>query len=256
MKLSVCVVNHYSEDKLYKFLESWEFFRPDFLFEFIVVDNGSGDEAMAEKLVRMFGPKVQVIRPGSNIGFGSAMNRAVREAKGEYILVANPDLELIDNSIGKLLEFADKMKDFGVIGPRLIHVDGRVQESARRFPRFIDLIVNRLPGFRKSKGRYLMRSADLNSETKVDWMVGAALLMKRDRILEMKGFDERFFLFFEDTDLCRRIKQAGHDIWYYPGAVFLHAEKRLSERGFWPFKKVFWIHLASALKYYRKWGLR
>jgi len=67
------------------------------------------------------------------------------------------------------------------------------------------------------------------------------------------GFDERFFLFFEDTDLCRRMKQAGYSVQLVPDAMMIHSKHRLSERGFWPFKRVFWIHLGSALKYFAKW---
>lgn len=97
-----------------------------------------------------------------------------------------------------------------------------------------------------------MRDIDLSKKTKVDWLVGAAMLMKKDRFLDLGGFDERFFLFFEDTDLCRRLKNEGHDVWYYPEVSMTHSEKRLSERGLWPLKKVFWVHLASAGKYFWK----
>lgn len=257
MKLSVCVVNYHNDKELIRFLDSLESFRPKSLNEVIVVNNGSSESNLKRLLQDEYGNWVEVIEMSKNLGFGKAQNKAVKKARGEYVLLANPDLELIDGSLQSLLDFADEKGDFGAIGPKLVHPDETVQESCRRFPKFLDLLGNRLPflpGFKKRKSRYLMRDKNLDETTKVDWLVGAAMLMKRDRFLEMGGFDERFFLFFEDTDLCRRLGEAGADVWYYPGACFLHANERLSERGLWPFKKVFWIHLASACKYFRKWG--
>lgn len=79
------------------------------------------------------------------------------------------------------------------------------------------------------------------------------MLMKRERFLEVGGFDERFFLFMEDTDLCRRMKEKGYEVWFDPRAEMIHSQERLSARGWWPFRKVFWIHFSSVLKYFWKW---
>jgi GT2 family glycosyltransferase len=202
---------------------------------------------------------VRVISSERNLGFGAAQNRAVKEAKGEYVLLANPDLRVRKGGVKNLLEFSDHLQDFGVIGPRLVHQDGYVQESARRFPKLSDLLMRRLrflPYFKKRSDRYLMKDVDLDVPREVDWMVGAALLMKRERFQEIGGFDERFFLFFEDTDLCRRLIEKGYSVWYFPQASFIHPKLRLSDSrmpGMWVFKKTFWIHLGSAFKYFKKW---
>jgi len=258
MKLSITIVNYHSEKPLRKFLQSLEAYRPEFLHEVIVVDNSQSREEMRD-LQEDFGEWLQVIEVHQNLGFGAAQNKAVKKAKGEYILIANPDMEVTEASLKDLLDYGHDIKDFGIIGPQLIYPDGDVQESCRRFPRFSDLLVNRLrflPGFNKRARSYLMEGRSLSKPTQVDWLVGAAMLMKRDRFEELGGFDERFFLFFEDTDLCRRAKEVGYDVWYFPESQFVHSRQRLSDSripGMWIFKKTFWIHLSSALKYFWKW---
>lgn len=258
MKLSICVVNYHSEKTLRDFFESLTLFRPQCLFEVIVVNNG-GDKEALKKLRKEFGNWLSILSPPKNIGFGAAQNRAVHKARGEYIFLCNPDLEVDEGGFAKLLEFAEDLGEFGIIGPRLMYANGEIQASCRRFPRFFDLIGKRLgflPFFRQRLQRYLMGEKALEKPTKVEWLVGAAMLMKRDVFLQLKGFDERFFLFFEDTDLCRRVRQADYDVWYYPDSVFLHRQERLSESrwpGFWVFKKTFWIHFMSSLKYFWKW---
>ena len=255
MKLSVCVVNYHSEEDLRNFLRSFADFRPDCLHEVVVVDNSASEQKL-EDLREEFGEWVTTVSPQKNLGFGAAQNRAVKKAKGEYVLLCNPDLEIQDESVERLMRFAEQQEDLGVVGPQLIHPDGESQESCRRFPTFTDLVIKRMglrSLFPRLTKRYLMQDKKLDKPTEVDWLVGAALLMKRDRFLEVGGFDERFFLFFEDTDLCRRMKQAGYSVQLYPDAMLVHSKHRLSERGFWPFKWVFWIHLGSAMKYFWKW---
>lgn len=258
MKLSVCVVHYHAEDELERFLESFVQHRPDFLHEVLIVDNGSTMD-LREWVNERFGDWVRVINPGNNIGFGAAHNRSVGEAKGEYVLLANADVEFREKSLATMLEFAEGIRSLGVVGPKLLYPSGEVQESSRRFPRFLDLASKRLewvPKFQRRADRYLMRDVSLEAPQEVDWLVGAVLLMKRDRFLEVGGFDERFFLFFEDTDLCRRLREKGYQVWYYPEVEMLHASQRLSESrwpGMWIFKKTFWIHVGSAVKYFLKW---
>ncbi len=257
MKLSICLVNYHSEAGIRKFLESVMDYRPDCLHEVLIMNNSPSQDLRV--LVEEYGDWVKVHKLQKNIGFGKAQNKAVKLAHGEYILICNPDIEAQEGSLTRLLAYADRLDDFGIIGPRLAYPEGGVQESARRYPSMSDLSVKRLglsKLFSKKMKKYLMKDRKFQDSEKVDWLVGAAMLMKREKFLEIGGFDDRFFLFFEDTDLCRRVNEAGHDVWYYPEAEFFHSQERLSERGFWPFKKVFWIHMASAGKYFWKWRAR
>ncbi|MDP3975781.1 MAG: glycosyltransferase family 2 protein [bacterium] len=259
MKLSICIVNYYSERELGRFLESIAVYRPEHLFEVIVVDNS---QSGIQSLKAEFGDWLHIIDSFKNVGYGQALNRAVKKAKGEYVFLCNPDLEAQDGSFQKLLHFADRTGEFGIIGPKLLFVEGGIQDSCRRFPNCWDLMIKRLGLSRWFPGRmeqYLMKHKKPDEQAEVDWLVGAALLMKRDTFQALRGFDERFFLFFEDTDLCRRCWEKQLSVMYYPDATFLHTRQRLSESawpGFWIFKKVFWIHLISAGKYFWKWRKR
>lgn len=256
MKLSLCLVNYYSERDLLNFLESFADFRPECLYEVIVVNNGSTELNLNEMLHERCGNHIQVIEPKRNLGFGAAQNRAVKKAKGDWVFLVNPDIEVRDRSLEHLLEFAESEEKLGIVGPRLYHEDGSMQSSARRFPSFFDLVVKRLGMgrfFQKRLERHLYKGLSMSKPTKVDWLVGAAMLMKRERFLEVGGFDERFFLFMEDTDLCRRMKEKGYEVWFDPRAEMIHSQERLSARGWWPFRKVFWIHFSSVLKYFWKW---
>lgn len=252
MKLSICVVNYHSCDQIAQLLSSLCAYRPTCLYEVVIVNNSPQEKLKV--LVDDYGDFVRIIEARENLGFGKAQNIAVQHAKGDYVLFCNPDIEVQDGGLRKLLAFADSKKRFGVAGPRLEYAEGGVQSSARTFPGLLDLLVSRLQ-LTKSKRyqRYLMTKRRFLHPTEVDWMVGAVLLVQRERFLKLGGFDERFFLFFEDTDLCRRFHEAGYGVWYVPDSIFFHSRDRLSERGFWVFKKVFWIHLSSALKYFWKW---
>jgi len=258
MKLSICIVHYHSEAHLERFLQSIFRFPPHVDYEVLVVDNGSSID-LPLHLSRLFPDKIKVFNFGGNLGFGRAQNLVVQHARGEYVFLCNPDLELRSGSLDMLLSFAEEHPDFGIIGPKLLYADGGVQESSRRFPKFSDLFLKRLglfPFFKKRVGRYLMHDVNLNESVTVDWLVGAAMLMRRDVFLQLGGFDERFFLFFEDTDLCRRAGEIGYPVWYHPRAEVVHTRKRLSESevpGMWVFQKTFWIHLGSAMKYFKKW---
>ena len=249
MKLSICIVHYYQTAELQQFLESLADYPPHCLYEVLIVDNGSeGDEI--KQLSKRLGDHIHVITPGKNLGFGKAMNKAVKKARGEYVFLANPDLEFQDASLKRLFEHLEKHPKAGIVGPQLISPDESLQHSVRSFPSMMDLVSKRLG---MSKDGYLLADKELNKHQTVDWMVGAAMLMKKELFEDLKGFDERFFLFFEDTDLCRRVWEQGKEVWYCPSAQMIHSSTRLSQRGLWVFKKVFWIHLSSALKYFWKW---
>lgn len=237
-----------------KFLDSVMDYRPDCLHEVVVVNNGSSQSL--KDLKDEYGEWVKIVDAGSNLGFGRAQNLAVEHSKGKYILICNPDVEVQEGSLGRMLDYADSIKHFGALGPKLNFPEGGVQQSARRFPTWRNLMMRRLGLhgiFSKKKREHFRKDERYPDAHLVDWLVGAAILMKKDYFEELGGFDDRFFLFLEDTDLCRRVRESGQEVLYYPKVEFMHSKERLSERGFWPFKKVFWIHLASAGKYFWKW---
>lgn len=230
-----------------------------FPFEYILVDNAAGDGTGA--MVREMFPWVKVIDAPGNIGFGAGNNIAFREAKGEYVMLVNPDLTIFSGEMEKLLAFADAHPDLGLIGPKLLNPDGSLQRSFHRFPGPLIPILRRTPLGRTSWGkriidRYLMKDVDATQTQDVDGLFGAAILIRRPALDAIGFFDERFFMYFEDVDLCRRAWEKGWRVCYAPVASFVHYHQRESEvKRVWHLftNRVLREHIKSAVRYFWKY---
>lgn len=201
--------------------------------EVIVVDNASSD-ATPSLLPKRF-PWVRCVASQENLGFPGGCNRGYAESHGRFVYFLNPDTELLPNSLWTLYQAIQADETIGVIGPQLRYSDGSLQSSRRRFP-------TRLTGFFEStwlgrlwpgnpwRRRYHLADWPATIRQDVDWVTGAALLVRREA-LEMVGpFDEDFFMYSEELDLCRRIKAAGWRIVYEPAAIVIHYEGRSSQQ--------------------------
>jgi GT2 family glycosyltransferase len=228
--------------------------------EVLVVDNHSSDDSIGYIRNRARAcPSVRVIETPQNIGYGKGNTLGARLAAGEYILIINPDNELEPQGAERMVEKMRAESSIGILGPQLVHEDGTVRDSFRTFPTVTDLFIKRMAFLRRRfperVRRYLQHGEDLSATRYVDWLAGACLLMRRDFFLQLEGFDPRFFLFFEDTDLCRRCWAAGKRVVYFPRVQARDRKHRLSEGGMWALftKKTARIHLLSAIKYFWKW---
>ncbi len=261
MKLSVIIVNYNHRFFPKLAVEALEKSVVHFPFEIIVVDNNSVDQESVSFLKQAHEKKrLTLICSPQNIGFGRGNNLGATIAKGEYILFHNPDVTVEADSLQKMVDFMEKNSDIGLIGPKLMYSSGKVQDSCRRHMSFFDLVLNRtplgrLPMYKKRLQKYLMEDFDHHKIQDVDLITGAAMMMKKVFFDEIGGFDPRYFLFMEDFDLCREVTKAGKRVVYYPEAVMHHFHKRLSQGTFVKVltKKVFWLHVSSALKYFWKW---
>jgi len=227
-RLSVIIVNWNVRDLLESCLSSiyLETELPEDEYEIFVVDNDSSDGSA--DMVRERFPKVHLVANTENIGFGRANNQVLDQCKGEYILLFNPDAMLIDNAIDKLLEHADKCQDTAIWGVRLLNVDRTLQRwTGGAFPNIANIaghyfFVSRLLSyFCATKSLYL--EADVDVDVDVDWVSGACMLL-RVKSLNGKLFDERFFMYGEDMELCHRIKMTGWKVLYTPIASVVHVQ--------------------------------
>jgi GT2 family glycosyltransferase len=268
MKLSICIVHYRQELELERFLESIYDKPPGMEFEVIVVDNsvyGNGSAFGSEKLEilkRRFEEKgnCTFIVSDTNLGYGQGHEVAFSASVGSYVAFCNADLEAGENSFDALLGYMEDHEKAGLVGPKLVYDDGTVQDSYRRFPRLMDHVVKRLGlsgVFKKRMGEYLMWEKDSALTESVDWVVGAVMVLKRGVYKQIGGFDKRFFLFFEDTDLCRKVWERDLEVVYVAESVFFHHHKRLSNKSSSfvknLFHKAFWSHVVSGLKYFWKW---
>jgi GT2 family glycosyltransferase len=193
--------------------------------EIIVVDNGSTDGSA--EFVTKECPSVRLIRHSANLGFAKAVNAGMRASSGKYVLLLNQDIRIRRGATGSLLARIESDRSIGVIGPKFVGFDGKTQQSARAFPSmrhvwYDALLLSRL--FRKHRefGAWRMGWFDHEHELEVDQPMGAALLMRREVIDKLGEFDELFPIFFNDVDYCRRVKEAGYKLLYYPDAVIEH----------------------------------
>lgn len=251
-ELSIITVgmNHLSFVK--EMLESlYSIGRPNVPFELIFVDNCSTDGTV--EYIRDKYPSVILIENKEKYGFARNNNIGVEHAAGKYILILNPDIILTPGAIDKLYNYAIDNETCGIVAPKLENRDGSLQYSARKFPS-IKTLLNRIitngndGSANKDVQSYLMTNLSLDKASEVDWCMGAALLIQHNLYKKLKGFDERFFLYVEDMDLCYRCWEMGKKVIYYPLSRMTHVHQRSSKR----LNKKTLIHFKSFFYFFRK----
>lgn len=204
--------------------------------EVIVVDSASTDDSPA--LVRERFPSVRLIELERNPGYGGALNAGFALADGEYLLALNADAWPVGDAIRDLVSFAESKPHAGVVGPRLLNPDGTLQKSLRGFPSIWRLATEYVflrwfaPRSRLLNSFY-GAGFDHRSPRTAEFLMGAALLLRSSALDEVGGFDESFFMYSEEVDLCYRMQQAGWSVEFFPGASFVHVGGA-STRQDWP----------------------
>lgn len=195
----------------------------DLAAEVFVVDNASSDGSI--QAVRASFPAVRLIENSTNVGFGAANNQAMRMARGEFIMLLNSDAFPKPGATKVLIEYLRARPEVGVVGPKLLNADGSTQQSCYRFPTPAqcwreNLWISTLFRDHAVLGDYSHWAHD--RERGVEWIVGACMLIRREVVARTGGFDERFFMYAEETDWQRRIRDAGWEIAYTPAVAVTH----------------------------------
>lgn len=258
--VSVVVVSHNTRDLVRACLASLDAARGSTTIEVLLVDAGSADGTI-EMVAGAF-PWVRSLPARENLGFTRGNNRALRIARGRYLLLLNPDTVVQLGAIETLVDFLETHPDVGAVGPQLRFPDGTVQPSRRRFPgkltAFVEgTVLQRWLGDSRIVRDFHMRDrSDLETQD-VDWLYGACLLLRREATRAAGLFDEGLFMYSEEVDLCRRIRAHGWRIVYLPAAVVIHHEGKSSEQN--PAARDLHFH-ESRFRYYarhhgRSWAL-
>jgi GT2 family glycosyltransferase len=222
-------------------------------FEVVVVDNDRGTVPEIPSLVHL-------IRNPQNVGFGRACNQGISASSGEYVMLINPDTVVEEGFFESLEKFFGENPRAGVAGPRIVDGEGNLQLSARKELGFVSGLLGRTSLltrlFPKSPlVRRLFPAAEkLTSSTRVDWVSGACMIVRRRAIQEIGPMDERFFMYFEDADLCRRAREAGWSVYYLPQIEVLHYTGASSRSHPRERLKAIWNLHKSAFLYHRKHG--
>jgi len=215
--------------------------------EIIVIDNNSSDDScsMVEELFK----DIILIKNRENIGFAKANNQAVKQARGNYICILNPDTVVAEDTFAKLLNYADSLTNMGSIGCRLIDGTGTyLPESKRNIP-LIKIALQKLRGNDK---RYYANHLAEDAVGKIDVLVGAFMLIKREVFLEIDGFDEDYFMYGEDIDLSYRLLNVGYQNYYFGQTTIIHykgestlKDKKYAERFYKAMQLFYRKHFSS-----------
>ncbi len=231
--LSVVIVNWNVRELLRACVRSVERAYSDLTCEIIVVDNASSDGSV--EMLRTDFPSVHVIACERNVGFSAGNNLGIAAARGEFLLFINPDTEIVGDALDALLQCARAHPDVGAVAPQLIFPDGCVQPTRYRFPTLASAILDGTileQWFPRNRAlrRYHLADVSENITQDVDWVMGACLMLRREVIAQVGGFDEQFFMYSEETDLCKRIKDAGWRVVYLPAAKVIHHHSASSDQ--------------------------
>ncbi len=202
-------------------------------FEIIVVDNASTDGSV--EMVRREFPQVRLIANEVNLGYTGGNNRGIAASQGRYILLLNPDTEVVGDALPTMVAYMDAHPDVGALGPQLLNPDGSVQSSRRRFPTLGTALVESTviqqwwPDNRILR-RYYVQDRPDDAISEVDWVTGACILLRRQAVEQVGPLDDAFFMYSEELDWCRRARDAGWKVVYLPTARVIHHEGKSSEQ--------------------------
>ena len=230
--LSVVIVNWNVRDLLRRCLASVLESAPGASADVIVVDNASTDGSI--EMLRAEFPQATLVANARNRGFPAGINQGLAAAQGRYVLLLNPDTQVLDDALAALTRYLDTHPDAGIVSPQLLYPDGSVQSSRRRFPTLLTLFLEStwLESLapRSLLRRYYVLDQPDDATLDVDWTTGAAMLVRREVVQQVGGMDEGFFMYSEELDWCRRVKAAGWRVVYHPGARIIHHEGKSSEQ--------------------------
>jgi hypothetical protein len=249
----ICVVSHNHDRFLEPLFRSLETHRPQAAIDVTLVDN-VGQPEIVDLIENKF-PWVNLIVNQRRMGFAENNNQVIVPSNARYSFLLNPDTEVQPGAVDRLVAFMDEHPDIGACGPKLIYPDGRLQLSCRRFPTLGSFLVRRTPlrlllGKGETRRRYEMADWDHDSPRSIDWLFGAAILIRRETLQDVGGLDEGMFMYSEDVDWCLRCRQKGWDIWYLPDSVILH---HLDDRKYNRFfSRHRFMHYRSMARFVRK----
>ncbi len=252
MDLSVIIVSWNTKKLLKKNLNVLFQSTPGFDFEVFVVDNDSCDGSV--EMVKNEFPQAKLIANNKNVGFAAANNMAIKQAKGEYILLLNPDMRIFPDTLNKMLSWMEEHPQAGIASCKLVDGNEEIIPHVRRFPRFWEqsAIALKLPHiFPGILNKYILKNFDYDNEAEVDSVRGSFFMIRKEVIEELGGLDERYFIWFEEVDYCKQAKKAGWKVMYTPvprcldyvGKSFVQVPKGKTQKYFQD----------SMLKYFRKW---
>jgi N-acetylglucosaminyl-diphospho-decaprenol L-rhamnosyltransferase len=223
VSVSIILVNYNGSSFLDECLNSIEQFADNISFEVIIVDNCSTDDSI--KHIKEKFSSIALICSSINLGFGKANNLAVKHSHGEHLLFLNTDTILTEHTPQILSEYLTQHQDVGAVSPRITFRDGSYQLSCGKLPSLVTELIDKIRYGLDRKWHHAFGSLynkQYSTTQEIGWLTGACLMIRRDVFEQIGGFDESFFMYFEDKDICKRVHEAGWKVVYYPQTSLIH----------------------------------
>lgn len=250
VNVSVCVVTHNNENEILKLMDSIFNNTKKVSFKVYLVDNNSADNTV--KLVAEMYKKVEIIRNLDNKGFGYAHNKVLNLISSDYHVIINPDISFKEDVLSELCAYMDEQKNVAIVTPKVLSEDGSEQHLPKREPALKYLVAGKCErfssSFAKLRNEYTMKDRSIKLPTKIDFCTGCFMMIRTSLFKKLNGFDDNFFMYFEDADLSRRARAYGK-IMFNPKVTVTHLWHRASSKKL----KFLFIHMASMIKYFKKW---
>jgi N-acetylglucosaminyl-diphospho-decaprenol L-rhamnosyltransferase len=263
-ELSIIIVHYHTQELLRLCLDSIKKTAYGIKYELIVVDSAAIRET--RDMIEEKYPEIIFVPFKENLGYSRGVNIGIQKSKGKYLLVLNPDIITTKGAILKMLWYVKKHPDIAVVGPKMMNFNGLPQKTFFSFYKPATIMARRSflgkiwpfkKPFKKMLDEFLMADADDSKIQTPDWVMGSAMMLNREAISKVGGMDERFFMYFEDVDWCRRFWHNGYKVVFYPEAVMFHYYQRESKSRLGIFDALFnqktrW-HIKSAIRFFWKY---
>lgn len=252
MNLSIIIVSWNIKEKLRENLKALRESLGDFSYEIFVVDNNSEDGSAI--MVKKEFPDINLIVNNQNLGFSKANNQAIKKSRGEFVLLLNPDMKVMPDTLFNMLNWMKNNKRVDVAGCKLINENGDLVRHVRKFPKLSDqlAITLKVPHVIPSiLNNYLQSEFAYDKAVRVDSIRGSFFMIRRETINKIGLLDENYYIWFEEVDFCKRVKETGGEVWYTPDAICIDYVGRsfsLVSKG-----KTQQYFRDSMLKYFKKW---
>lgn len=229
-------------------------------YEVLVTDSATEEDT--EMLMREEFPQARFFPFRDNVGFKTMVNKSLEAARGKYVFLINSDIVLTPEAVPKMLGYLKSHPDIGILSPKQINFNGTFQPSCFRFYRPETILyrrtwLGRLPFAKRHLNWFVMADYDKKEPRNVDWVMGSAMLVSREAVQRVGLMDQRFFMYMEDVDWCRRFWEVGFKVVYYPEALVYHYHGKGSAKGGFfrslLMNRLTWYHIESALRYFLKY---
>jgi GT2 family glycosyltransferase len=246
--VSLSVVTYNNQGCIGKMLDSLYEHTKGVPFHIYAVDNGSTDDTV--EIIRAYKDKVTLIENKENTGFGKAHNAVLDKLDSRYHVIINPDVYLDYDVVTAIAEYMDRNDDIGIVSPKVRYPNGEVQMLPKRDPKFRYLLSRRIPFnlFKKYRDEYEMSEKGTDETFDIEFASGCFMFIRTELLKKAGGFDERYFLYFEDADLTRSVRKIAR-VQYNPQFYIFHSWERGGARSL----RLFCIQILSMFKYFKKW---